>query len=53
METLTQTSLYKTQQLEQQLAELCALSQVFDITEAVLRQTAVKPPVLCPIPLPD
>lgn len=52
-ETLTQTSLHKTQQLEQQLAELCALSQVFDITEAVLRQAAVKPPVLCPVPLPN
>lgn len=33
--TLTQTSLHKTQQLEQQLAELCALSQVFDITDMV------------------
>ncbi|ART80001.1 PilZ domain-containing protein [Oceanisphaera avium] len=30
---LAQTSLHKTQQLEQQLAELCALSQVFDITD--------------------
>ncbi|MBO1518339.1 PilZ domain-containing protein [Oceanisphaera pacifica] len=33
--TLTQTSLHKTQQLEQQLAELALLSQVFDITDMV------------------
>lgn len=51
--TLTQTSLYKTQQLEQQLAELCALSQVFDITEAVRRKAAVKQSVLSPTPLPS
>ena len=40
-ERLTQTSLYKTQQLEQQLAELSVLSQVFDITEMVLCQQPV------------
>lgn len=52
-DTLTQTSLYKTQQLEQQLAELCALSQVFDITDAVRRKAAVKLSALNPTPLPN
>lgn len=52
-DTLTQTSLHKTQQLEQQLAELCALSQVFDITEAVRRKAAFKRSVLNPVPLPS
>ena len=52
-DTLTQTSLHKTQQLEQQLAELCALSQVFDITEAVRRKAAIKQSVLSPAPLPS
>ena len=53
-DTLTQTSLHKTQQLEQQLAELSALSQVFDITEAVKRKAAaVKQSVLSREPLPS
>lgn len=56
-ETLTQTSLYKTQQLEQQLAELCALSQVFDITESVKNVAQLKRagqgPATTPVLPPD
>ena len=51
-EKLTQTSLYKTQQLEQQLAELSVLSQVFDITEMVQYQQPVKAPATNQVPLP-
>ncbi|WP_417617986.1 PilZ domain-containing protein [Oceanisphaera sp.] len=52
-EKLMQTSLYKAQQLEQQLAELSALSQVFDITEMVQCQQPVKGPATNQVPLPD
>ena len=52
-EKLTQTSLYKTQQLEQQLAELSVLSQIFDITEMVLCQQPVNRPAASQVPLPD
>ncbi|MFD1008893.1 PilZ domain-containing protein [Oceanisphaera ostreae] len=52
-EKLTQTSLYKAQQLEQQIAELSVLSQVFDITEMVLCQLPVKEPATNQVPLPS
>ena len=51
-EELTQVSLYKRQQLEQLMAELAILSQIFDITEAVV-QAAAKTPVTTPTPLLD
>ncbi|MGO3229099.1 MAG: PilZ domain-containing protein [Oceanisphaera sp.] len=48
-EKLTQMSLHKTQQLEQQLAELALLSQVFDITDMM---QPTKAPVTRTTPLP-
>lgn len=51
-DSLTQAALHKTQQLEQQLAELAALCQVFDITGLVRRRQCLNGPAAAPAPLP-
>ncbi|WP_375055897.1 PilZ domain-containing protein [Zobellella sp. DQSA1] len=51
-DSLTQTALHKTQQLEQQLAELAALCQVFDITDMVRWRQTLNGPAVTPAPLP-
>ncbi|MBM7455731.1 hypothetical protein HNR62_001604 [Oceanisphaera litoralis] len=50
---LTKTSLYKTQLLEQQLVELAAMCQVFDITDMVRWRQTLTAPAVTPAPLPD
>ena len=51
--SLTQTSLHKAQLLEQQLAELAAMSQLFDITDMVRWRQTLTAPAAAPAPLPD
>ncbi|PSJ44057.1 PilZ domain-containing protein [Zobellella endophytica] len=52
-EDLTRAALHKTQQLEQQLAELAALCQIFDITDLVRRRQRLSVPAPGRAPLPD
>jgi hypothetical protein len=51
-QNLTQTALHKTQLLEQQLAELAALCQVFDLTDLALSRVRLSAPAASPAPLP-
>ncbi|MDP5293509.1 PilZ domain-containing protein [Oceanimonas sp. CHS3-5] len=50
---LTEASLYKTQVLEQNLAELALQCQVFNITDLAQQRCRLSAPATSPAPLPD